>query len=342
MSPETEISVRHLLEALRGFTDQIGDHPDNLLFVDLLATGLKLAQEKPGRGDLKILLSSLKELRYAFKVFAPYRQFRKVSIFGSARTDPQAAVYRHAFEFANRMSRLGYMVITGAGGGIMAAAQGGAGREQSFGVNIRLPMEQQANETIRGDPKLINFKYFFTRKVIFVKETSAIAIFPGGFGTHDEAFESLTLLQTGKCDPMPLVFIDQPGGSFWKGWRGYLEDHLLKTQLIDPEDMDLFKITDDLDEACEEISRFYRNYHSSRFVLDQFVIRLNRPVGASMLEEINRLFADLLSHGRFELAAALPEENDRPELSRLPRLVFSFNRRSLGRLRQLIDRLNQV
>ncbi|MGH2627092.1 MAG: LOG family protein, partial [Anaerolineales bacterium] len=227
------------LHALGKLIDGLGGSPNADLIEDLLATGLKLVKDGTDRGDVKVLLTTLKELRHAFRVFTPYRQIRKVSVFGSARTLPSEPEYQAAQQFANRLAQLGFMVITGAGGGIMEAAQGGAGRERSFGVNIRLPNEQKANPTIENDPKLINFKYFFTRKVVFVKETHAIALFPGGFGTHDEGFESLTLVQTGKTNPIPIVFIDRPGGAYWRDWKRYVEKYLLRRRLIDAEDMSL-------------------------------------------------------------------------------------------------------
>lgn len=335
LPPEVTESLRRLIESQGGSA-----HAD--LIEEVLVTGLKLVRDGADRGDLKILLNTLKELRYAFRVFAPYRSIRKVSIFGSARTTPDEPEYQTARRFANRLAQLGFMVITGAGGGIMEAAQGGAGRERSFGVNIRLPYEQKANSTIVDDPKLVNFKYFFTRKVVFVKETHAIALFPGGFGTHDEGFESLTLVQTGKTSPLPIVFIDRPGGTYWREWKAYVERHLLRRKLIDSEDMDLFLVTDDLDEAVAEIVGFYRNFHSSRYVRDQYVIRLQKQLSDSLLDELNRDFADILQGGRFQKVDALPEENGLPpEVLGLHRLAFPFNSRSLGRLRQLIDRLNR-
>jgi len=327
---------------LHGLIESAGGSPNSDLIEDLMATGLKLVRDGTDRGDLKILLTTLKELRHAFRVFAPYRTTRKVSVFGSARTGPGEPEYETAREFANRLARLGFMVITGAGGGIMEAAQGGAGRERSFGVNIRLPYEQKANSTIVDDPKLINFKYFFTRKVVFIKETHAVALFPGGFGTHDEGFESLTLVQTGKTSPIPIVFIDRPGGAYWRQWKDYVEEHLARRGLIDREDMGLFTVTDSLDDAIHEIVGFYRNFHSSRFVRDLYVMRLQVPPAEALLSELNRDFADVLGGGCFEAVSALPEENGLPpEVQDLPRLAFRFNRRSYGRLRQLIDRLNR-
>jgi uncharacterized protein (TIGR00730 family) len=273
-------------------------------------------------------------------VFADYRGIRKVSTFGSARTPPDDPAYRQAHEFARRLADQGYMVITGAGGGIMRACQEGSGRERSFGINIRLPFEQAPNEFIHRDPKLVNFKYFFTRKLMFVKEADAIALFPGGFGTHDEGFESLTLLQTGKSKLVPVVFVDAPGGTYWQTWRDYVVDHLLKPSLISPADMRLFKITDDLDEAISEITRFYRRYHSSRYVGQLLVLRLTEPLSEARLAALNQEFADIVLGDPIVQSAALPEEAGEPEIAQLPRLVFEFGRRHFGRLRMLIDEIN--
>ena len=282
----------------------------------------------------------LRELRYAFKVFAPYAGVRKVSIFGSARTRPDAAAYRTAHEFARRIAAEGYMVITGAGSGIMRACQEGAGRERSFGVNIRLPFEQEPNEIISKDAKLTTFRYFFTRKLIFMKEADAAALFPGGFGTHDEAYECLTLVQTGKTKPMPIVFVDAPRGKYWKTWERYVEEHLLRHHLISKEDMALFKVTTSVDQAVEEITRFYRVYHSARIVGDKFVIRLLRPIASAHLVELQAKFDDILT-GPAELAPG-PGEQELSEFPELPRLILPFNRSSYSRLRQLIDFINQL
>ncbi len=331
-----------MADPLRSLIEGQGGSPNSDLIEDLLWTCLKMVRDGTDRGDLKILVSTLKELRHAFRVFAPYRSLKKVSIFGSARTAPGEPEYEQARSFANRIALQGFMVITGAGGGIMEAAQGGAGREKSFGVNIRLPFEQKANLTIQDDPKLINFKYFFTRKLMFLKETNAVVLFPGGFGTHDEGFEALTLVQTGKTNPVPIVFIDRPGGSYWQGWKSHVEDHLLARGLIDREDMGLFMVTGDVEEAVREVVGFYRNFQSSRYVHQHFVIRLAKEPGDGLLEELDRDYADVLAEGRFERTPALAEEKDLPpEVIALPRIKFRFNRRSFGRLRQLIDRLNR-
>jgi len=312
------------------------------LAAEMAATAQKLVHDQVGVADMKLLNAALKELRYAFRVFAGFRDIRKVSTFGSARTPPEHPAYRQAHEFSRRLADLGYMVITGAGGGIMRACQEGSGRERSFGINIRLPFEQAPNEFIHRDPKLVNFKYFFTRKLMFVKEADAIALFPGGFGTHDEGFESLTLLQTGKSKLVPVVFIDAPGGHYWRTWRDYVERHLLLEDLISPADMRLFKVTDDLDEAIAEITGFYRRYHSSRYVRNQLVIRLAEPLPPGRLDAINEEFADIVVGDPMVQTSALPEEAGEPEIADLPRLVFQFGRRHFGRLRMLIDALNAV
>jgi uncharacterized protein (TIGR00730 family) len=222
----------------------------------------------------------------------------------------------------------------------MRAAQEGAGRERSFGVNIRLPFEQEPNEFISKDPKLLTFRYFFTRKLMFIKEADAVALFPGGFGTHDEAYESLTLVQTGKTKPMPIVFLDAPRATYWKTWKRYVEEHLLRPRLISEEDMALFKVTSSVDEAVQEITRFYRIYHSARTVGRRLVIRLNRPIAGTLVESLSREFSDILLSGPIVQSPAL-EEEDEPELASLPRLVLAFNRTNFGRLRQLIDRVNR-
>jgi uncharacterized protein (TIGR00730 family) len=304
----------------------------------IVVTALRLLRDGADEPDARLLSSALKELRHAFRVFAPYEHLRKVAVFGSARTEPGSADWRQAFDFAERIVRAGWMVITGAGGGIMAAAQGGAGREASFGVNIRLPFEQQANEVIAGDPKLVNFRYFFTRKVVFVKESHAIALFPGGFGTHDEGFEALTLIQTGKSALVPVVFVDAPGGSYWREWEAWVRAQLGARGLVSEYDLGLFRVTDDAGEAVHEILGFYSNYHSSRYVGERLALRLRRAPDAEQLEALNRDFADLLAAGAIEASGPLPQEGG--ELPGYARLVLFFDRREMGRLRALIDRLN--
>lgn len=304
----------------------------------LMVTALRLVSDGASQADLKLLANALKELRHAFRVFAPWEAVRKVAVFGSARTALGSPDWIAAERFAEAIVRAGWMVITGAGPGIMEAAQGGAGRQASFGVNIRLPFEQQANPIIHGDAKLVNFRYFFTRKLVFVKEAHAIVLFPGGFGTHDEGFEALTLIQTGRSEIVPVVFVDAPGGHYWRDWRGYVASHLRERGLVDPDDLSLFRVTDDVDAAVAEVTRFYRNYHSSRFVRELLVLRLRVAPDDAELAALNRDFPDVVQSGRIERCAALLEEGG--EDAELPRLALHFNRRRVGRLRLLIDRIN--
>jgi len=310
------------------------------LVEDMIMTALKMARDRMGTADLKLMNRSLKEMRYAAKVFAGYRQFRKVCVFGSARTLSTAPEFQVAEEFARQMVARDYMVITGGGDGIMGAAQRGAGREHSFGLNIRLPFEQRANETIHGDTKLINFNYFFTRKLNFVKETHALSLFPGGFGTMDEGFEVLTLMQTGKARIIPIVLVDAPNGTYWETWMKFLTEHLFKFGFIGPEDFHLFKIVHDAEEAVEEIMQFYKIYHSARWVGDHLVIRLVAPLTPRAVTELNEKFADILSKGEIAPGNALRQEKNEPEIWSLPRLILRPHRRSFGRFRQLIDAIN--
>ena len=300
----------------------------------------RLEKDQTARGDLKILSRTLRELRYAFKVFRPFRRRRKLTIFGSARTNPDHPEYQAAVELGQRMAKHGWMVITGAGGGIMEAGHRGAGREASLGLNIMLPFEQSANEYIEGDPKLVTMKYFFTRKLMFVKECSAVICLPGGFGTLDEAMETLTLMQTGKQTMTPLVLLDHPGGSYWKDLGEFIEKQLNAAGMISPEDVRLYKITNSVDEAIEETLNFYRVYHSMRYVNNRLVFRLKAPLADSKLAYIQEHYSDILVDGTYEQTTALPEEVGEPDLNGLPRLVFHFNRRALGRLRMLIDCIN--
>jgi hypothetical protein len=310
------------------------------LIEELIITALKMGRDKMGTGDLKLMNRSLKEMRYAAKVFAPYRDVRKVVIFGSARTAPTEPAAQLAEEFGRQMVAHNFMVITGGGDGIMGATQRGAGRENSFGLNIRLPFEQRANEIILGDPKLINFNYFFTRKLNFVKETHAYALFPGGFGTMDEGFEALTLMQTGKALIIPIVMVDRPNGTYWESWMRFLTDHLLQRGLISEPDFNFIKIVHTVEEAVGEILLFYRNYDSSRWVGSQLVYRIRKPLTERALTDLNQRFAGLLREGEIVQGGPLPEERNQPELAVLPRLIFTPQRHEFGRYRQLIDAIN--
>jgi hypothetical protein len=309
---------------------------------DIVENALKLLTDVEDSGDVRVIQTALRELRYAFKLFAPYAHVRKVTMFGSARTLPTRPEYQQAVEFGRKIAAAGFMVITGAGPGVMQAGHEGAGPEKSFGVNIRLPWEQSANPVIREDKKLVTFKYFFTRKLIFIRHSDAIVLFPGGFGTMDEGYEALTLMQTGKSQLMPLVLIDRPGGAYWKTWDRHMREHLLRNELISPDDLNLYQITDDTDEAVKIITRFYRNFHSSRFVKDLFVIRLKHAPSDSAIEAMNEDFADINLGPPIKRIEPLPDEVAAEDHVDLPRIAFNFNRRDYGRLRQLIDVLNRV
>jgi uncharacterized protein (TIGR00730 family) len=308
--------------------------------IQLKETADKLLRDHASRGDVKLIATAVRELRYCFKVFSAYRGKRKATVFGSARTKPDHPAYLAAEEFGRRLVESGWMVITGAGGGIMEAGHRGAGREESFGLNILLPFEQSANSVVQGDPKLVTLRYFFTRKLMFIKESDAVVLFPGGFGTHDEAFEALTLIQTGKSHLFPIVMVDEPGGGYWKLWQRFIEDGLLARGYISPADMSLFRVTDSVAEAVHEVTGFYRIYHSMRYVRRELVLRLRSRLSARLLEQINWGFQDILVGGTFEQVEALPEEANEPTLAALPRLKFRFDRHAAGRLRQLIDLIN--
>ena len=311
-------------------------------FVEMIASLYRLSQQDLTSSDMVLFKRSLAELRYAQNVFAPYRHIKKVCIFGSARTRQPSKIYDCATEFARLMTEADYMTITGAGGGIMGAAQQGAGAEKSFGLNILLPFEQHPNEVIRHDPKLVTFRYFFTRKLTFLRETNAVAVFPGGFGTLDEGMEVLTLMQTGKARLIPLILIDEPRGTFWKNFVHYVSEHLMGDKLISPEDFNLFKLTSSVTEARDEILRFYRNFHSYRFVGPYLVIRLQRALSEHKLEELRKEFLSIFSPpGEMFQRDAMPQESNEPEIARLPRLCLTFNRIHFGFLRLLIDRINE-
>ncbi|OGQ82486.1 MAG: Rossman fold protein, TIGR00730 family [Deltaproteobacteria bacterium RIFCSPLOWO2_12_FULL_60_19] len=315
--------------------------PNDDLVVEMLQKILKLSGEERDRGDLKILVRALKELSHAFEIFAPYRSVRKVSMFGSTRVRKGEPYYEMAAEMARRLIQEGFMVITGAGDGIMAAGHEGAGREKSFGVNIELPFRQRANRFIAGDPKLMTFHFFFTRKLIFVKEGDAFVFFPGGFGTHDEAIEALTLAQTGKSQVVPILLVDLPGKGYWRDWESFLKRRLLDTGFISPQDLGLFEIVEDVAAAVAQIKNFYRNYHSYRFVKQDLVIRVQQPPTEALVAKLNDAFQDLLTGGDIRRTEALPEESDDPDTLSYPRLLVPFNRRDFGRLRQMIDMINE-
>lgn len=315
-------------------------YPHQSIVASIKETADKLKQDQATRGDLKILDRALKELRYAFKVFTPYRKQRKVTVFGSARTLPDDPAYQQALQFGRRMAEEKWMIVTGAGPGIMEAAHVGAGTDMSMGVNIMLPFEQEPNYVIHKDEKLVNLNYFFTRKLLFVKEVHAIVCCAGGFGTLDEAFETLTLVQTGKRDPMPIVLLDSPGGSYWKDWEEFLKKNLLKQEWISEEDLSLFHVTDDIENAVDEVIGFYSVYNSMRYVKGRLVLRLHVEPSNEFIEKLNDEFKDILDSGIITKVNAHELEKDDDHLTDLPRISLMFNRKNLGRLRQMIDRIN--
>ncbi|MBM3847926.1 MAG: LOG family protein [Verrucomicrobia bacterium] len=333
VDPELRKRVNDLIAFKGG-----GHNPE--LVADIIENALKLLTDVEARGDVRVIQTTVRELRYAFRLFAPHSAARKVTMFGSARLPATRKEYQEAVEFAKRITAEGWMVITGAGPGIMQAGHEGAGPENSFGANIRLPWEQSANPVIQHDKKLITFKYFFTRKLTFVRQSDAIVLFPGGFGTMDEGYEALTLMQTGKAKLMPMVLMDRPGGAYWKTWDKHVREHLLRNQLISPEDLNLYHIASGVDDAVKLITRFYRNYHSMRFVRERLVIRLKHTLSASAIEALNEDFQDIISGQPIESIPTTPEEREDRQFVDLPRIAFDFNKRDYGRLRQMIDVLN--
>ena len=308
---------------------------------EMILTALKAGREDNNRADMKLMNTTLKEMRFTAKVFSPYRNVKKVSVFGSARTKPDEILYEMAKEFGRKLVEAGYMVITGAGPGIMLAVNEGAGSDNSFGVTIRLPFEQEPNPILDGSPRNIFYKYFFNRKVAFLKESDAIALFPGGVGTLDEAMETLTLIQTGKQYPIPVILIDRPDGAYWSRLLEFVDAEMMEEDYIDKADLSLFTLTNSLDDAVGYIKRFYRVYHSMRYVRDKLILRLNSEIDPEKIEELKSRFSDILVHDRaFFHSIPLPEEQDEPEIAHLPRLVLDFNRRDFGRLRELIDDIN--
>ena len=340
--PRYRTKDREVDQRLVDLLDAVGATTNRDQLFEILVTAVRLAADDADRLDLKITNAALKELRYAFKVFAPYRHIPKVTMFGSARTLPDDPLYAQARSMAARMAEQGWMVVTGAGPGIMAAGLEGAGRAMSFGINIRLPFEQGANPYIAADPKLIEMKYFFTRKLALMKESAAFVVLPGGFGTLDELLELLTLLQTGKAEPAPIVCLEVPGGNYWAGWRRFIADEVEPRGLISPEDECLVYVTDDVTAAVGHIQTFYRNYHSARYVGDLLVMRLHRAPTEPEIDELSARFADICMEGGIEASDALPAEVGDGDVPELPRITLQFDRMQHGRLRQLIDALNRL
>jgi len=319
---------------------QHADPADREFVFELMVSALRLSREDVGRGELKMVAAAVKEFRYSFGVFAPYEGIRKCTIFGSARTKVGDPAYVCAHDFAESIAARDWMIITGAGPGIMEAGHEGAGADNSFGVNIVLPFEADANQVIADDPKLINFKYFFTRKVMFMKESHAYVMLPGGFGTMDEAFELLTLIQTGKSTPAPIVLLDPPGGTYWALWKEFVEIELRDQGLISADDLSLVTVTDSIEEAVEEVCRFYRTYHSVRFVGSRLILRLQRKIGDEELASLNDRFGHILVKGSIERIDTTDAEIRDDDNVDLHRIAMYFDRRNWGVVRQMIDALN--
>lgn len=324
------------------FSQSVDGVEDPCLLAEMLSAAVGLARGSVGSGDFKLATRALKEMKLSSEVFTPFRERRKVALFGSARTKPEEVEYQTAVEFSRRMRDEDFMTITGAGPGIMAAGNEGATREHSFGLNITLPFEASANEFIAGDPKLIDYNYFFTRKLAFVKEADAAVGMPGGVGTMDEVFEALTLIQTGKAKLYPIVCLDSPGGTYWKAWNQFVTDHLYRLGLISKTDFSLFKVTDDIEVAIKEITDYYRNFHSYRYVGDRLVIRLQNKLTEVAVAKLGEEFADIVKAGQIRQTEALEEEASEVELADLPRIVLRHRRRDFGRLREFINALNEA
>ena len=328
-------------QAIENLIQMVGGIKSPELIREMIIAALKAGQEDDDKADLKLMNTTLKEMRFTSLIFGPYSPIKKVTVFGSARTKPDAPAYRMAAQLGKELKEAGYMVITGGGPGIMQAVNEGAGAEHSFGVNIRLPFEQKSNPVIHGNPRSITYKYFFNRKVAFLKEAHAVALFPGGFGTLDEAMETLTLVQTGKRDLMPLILIDPPGSTYWSHWLKFLKTELMDRGYISPEDFSLFERVESSTEAVRRIDHFYSGFHSLRYVADKLVIRMNHPIEPATLENLQQTFGDILiPGGTIALSKCLPEEINEQEISHLSRLVIDFNRKSFGRLRRLVDVIN--
>ncbi len=327
-------------DKIRALANDLSDGDRGCMLAEMMITAVRLSRGASTDGDFKMLNRALKEMRHANEVFEPYRKQRKVAVFGSARTKPEEDEYQTAVKFSERLREEGYMTITGAGPGIMAAGNEGAGRDYSFGLNISLPFETSANAFINNDKKLIDFNYFFTRKLSFVKEADAAVAFPGGVGTMDELFEALTLIQTGKATVYPIVLVDAKGGKYWKFWLQFMSEHLMRLNLISETDFALFKVTDDIEVAISEIVQFYSNFHSYRYVGDKLVLRIENALSDGAVKKLQSDFSDITNDGVIEQTVMLDTEKDEKDLTHMTRIVLRHKRRDFGRLRMLIDAIN--
>ena len=340
ISKEYEIGDKNIDNLINELAKSCCSADTEHLIHEIITTAVKLGKESHDKGDLKLVNNALKELRYSFKVFAPYRSVKKVIIFGSARSKNTSAEYKMAEEFTKSLTDKGYMIVTGGGPGVMEAGNKGARAGKEFALNIRLPFEQKPNPYIDEKDKIINFKYFFTRKLVFVKETDATACFPGGFGTLDEGFEMLTLFQTGKSRPRPILLMEPEGSTYWESWRHFVNNEILKNGYIEKDDLKLFRIMKSVDEAVKYIENFYRIYHSIKYVSGTTVLRLNKQISEKTLKLINQQFKDILTSGEIRMSPPMREEIHKGEYLELPRLVMEFNMRDYGRLCELIQMIN--
>lgn len=342
LSPKDESKVKdELAEKIKQFVVEYGGEPESLatdLISQIMYTSLKMVKENYDMGQLKLMTRAFKEMRYAYRIFNQYpASGHRISIFGSARTPEDHSDYVAAKRFSAAMAACGWVCITGAANGIMKAGLEGSQKESSFGLSIRLPFENSVNSLIAGDPKLISFRYFFTRKLMFLSHSDAVAAFPGGFGTQDELFEVLTLMQTGKANIVPVVLLEGENGTYWPAWYQYVEKNLLHNGWINEDDLHFFYLAPTVEKAVDHILHFFRRYHSSRYVKDTLVIRMKQPLAPQELDLINQEFTLLLKSGSFYQTPALTSETDHLNL---PRLAFEHNRSRFGLLRELIDRLN--
>lgn len=331
---------RELDKKILDLVDGLSSVSDKALLAEMITTAVRMARGNTDISDFKIANRTLREMRESNEVFHPYRNIRKVSLFGSARTQPDEPEYQAGVEFSRRMKEEGFMTITGAGPGIMAAGNEGATRDFSFGLNITLPFETSANPFIKGDPKLIDYDFFFTRKLAFVKEAHAAVGMPGGVGTMDEVFEALTLIQTGKVTVYPIICLDAKGGTYWKAWNQFVVEHLSRLKLISDTDFHLFTVTDDIEEAVSEILQFYKIFHSYRYVGDQIVLRLTSQLTNAAIKKLSDDFQDIIKVGEIEKCGPLAQEGSEPEFDDLFRIKFRHKRRNFGRLRQFINAIN--
>jgi len=331
-----------VLDQLDALVERVGGKPGSFgarMVRDLLVTGLKLLPDGRDTGEIKLITTAVKEMRHAYRVFGRFKEPHKVTIFGSARTAEDHPDYKATVEFSKLMAEAGWMIITGAGGGIMAAGHVGPGRAASFGVAIRLPFETTANHVIAGDEKLIHFRYFFTRKLMFLSQAEAVVLCPGGFGTMDESYETLTLIQTGKAGMIPIVLLEGEGGDYWHSWDRWVKDALLSRKLINPEDLGLYYFAKDPADAVRHVVQFYRNYHSARYVKDDYVIRMKQRLRSEDVERLNEEFAVIVKEGKIVQRGPYDVEDEYLEL---PRLAFTHTRSKFSLIRRLIDRVNEL